>query len=46
MHFLSQLPNEAKVAILVVLLVAAVAGILMLQMRFSRSRQNERRRPG
>jgi hypothetical protein len=46
MHFLSQLPNEVKVAILVVVLVAVVAGIVFLQARFSPRRHGDRRPPG
>jgi hypothetical protein len=46
MHFLSHLPNDAKVAILAVVLVIVVAGIFALQTRLSRSRQGDRRPPG
>ena len=46
MHFLSHLPNDAKVAILAVLLVALVAGLFVLQTRLARHRDGDRRPPG
>jgi hypothetical protein len=45
MHFLNDLPNDVKVVILTVVLVALVAGILVLQARLSRRRGDDRRPP-
>ena len=46
MHFLSHLPNDLKVAIFTVFLVALVAGIFVLRTRLSRGRHDGRRPPG